>query len=387
MSTRYGTYLGIDVGKAAHRACAVDASGKVLFNVAVENREDGIDAMLRGVAGSCLVVVDQRRNIGALAIRRARAAGCDVAYLPGLAMNRAAALFPGDAKTDERDAEVIAMTALGVPGSLRPVPEEDSSAEKLRRLAAQRSDLLVCRTHQKNRLRAVLLESNPAFESAVDLGCGWMLAMLAEFGGPWNMADAGRRRFLSWCRRTPRVDMERADRIWSSAKAATRVTEGQVEAEGYLVRSIAARIAADGAEIERVSAMVEAELEGDAVYEALLTVPGSARRRPPSSCCPSTSPTSPATTSWRPTRASPPGTGSRGRRCHRCRRRARETRRSRTCSSTRACPLIGSTGCYGRCYDACRSRGMRHKQALKATARKRLKVIYAVMRDARPYVA
>ena len=49
--------------------------------------------------------------------------------------------------------------------------------------------------------------------------------------------------------------------------------------------------------------------------------------------------------------------------------------------------LIGSTGCYGRCYDACRSRGMRHKQALKATARKRLKVIYAVMRDARPYVA
>ena len=35
----------------------------------------------------------------------------------------------------------------------------------------------------------------------------------------------------------------------------------------------------------------------------------------------------------------------------------------------------------------CRARGMRHKCALKATARKRMKVIYAVMRDGVPYSA
>jgi hypothetical protein len=35
MSTLYEAYVGIDVGKAAHRACAVDAVGEVLFNVAV----------------------------------------------------------------------------------------------------------------------------------------------------------------------------------------------------------------------------------------------------------------------------------------------------------------------------------------------------------------
>lgn len=387
MRTLYDAYIGIDVGKAAHRACAVDASGEVLFNVAVENREDGIDAILKRADGSCLVVVDQRRNIGALAIRRARAAGCDVAYLPGLAMNRAAALFPGDAKTDERDAEVIAMTALGVPGSLRPVPEEDSSAEKLRRLAAQRSDLLVCGTHQKNRLRALLLESNPAFESAVDLGCGWMLAMLAEFGGPWNMADAGRRRFLSWCRRTPRVDMGRADRIWSSTKAATRVTEGQVEAEGYLVRSIAARIAADGAEAERVSAMIEAELEGDAVYEALLTVPGVG----PKTAAQLVLSVDISDFAGHDELASYTGLAPRNRQSGTSLSSVSSSREGNkalknllvySCMS-----LIGSTGYYGRYYDACRSRGMRHKQALKATARKRLKVIYAVMRDARPYIA
>ena len=67
-------------------------------------------------------MVDQFRNIGSLAVRRARAAGLAVAHLPGLAASRAAGLFAGEAKTDERDAAVIARTALGVPDSLSGVP-------------------------------------------------------------------------------------------------------------------------------------------------------------------------------------------------------------------------------------------------------------------------
>lgn len=38
-------------------------------------------------------------------------------------------------------------------------------------------------------------------------------------------------------------------------------------------------------------------------------------------------------------------------------------------------------------YTRCRERGMSHGKALKALARKRLKVIYAVMRDRVPYAA
>ena len=48
--------------------------------------------------------------------------------------------------------------------------------------------------------------------------------------------------------------------------------------------------------------------------------------------------------------------------------------------------LVRGDSEFGRYYRACRARGMRHTPALKATARKRLKVIYAVMRDRRPYV-
>lgn len=46
---------------------------------------------------------------------------------------------------------------------------------------------------------------------------------------------------------------------------------------------------------------------------------------------------------------------------------------------------MGTKGRFGRYYAECRARGMRHNKALKAVARKRLKVIFAVMRDRVPY--
>lgn len=47
--------------------------------------------------------------------------------------------------------------------------------------------------------------------------------------------------------------------------------------------------------------------------------------------------------------------------------------------------LVRSSGRYGEYYRACRARGMGHGRALKAVARKRLRAIYAVMRDRVPY--
>ena len=47
--------------------------------------------------------------------------------------------------------------------------------------------------------------------------------------------------------------------------------------------------------------------------------------------------------------------------------------------------LVRSSGRYGEYYRACRTRGMGHGRALKAVARKRIRAIYAVMRDRVPY--
>ena len=218
-------FLAFDVGKAAHRACAVGAAGEVLFNREVANRPADIDRALADAGPGARVVVDQKRNIGALVVARARAAGNPVSYLPGTAMKRARDMFPVTAKTDAIDAEVIARTAAGMPWTLREVAEEAPAAASLRMLAAQRDFTVGSRTRAANRLRAVLLEADPAFEAAVDPSSRWQLAVLAELGGPFGIRAAGLRRFRSVAERAHGAKRPASDRLWAAAALATLVDE------------------------------------------------------------------------------------------------------------------------------------------------------------------
>lgn len=54
--------------------------------------------------GTVLVVIDQPASIGALPIAVACDMGCLIAHLPGRTMRRIVDLYPGEAKTDARDA-------------------------------------------------------------------------------------------------------------------------------------------------------------------------------------------------------------------------------------------------------------------------------------------
>ena len=180
--------IGLDVGKFSHWACHVSRRGEVLGSGPVANTEHDLDDLFGRAGAGTLVVVAQVRNIGSLAISRARLAGLPVAYLPGIAAHGAAKLFAGDAKTDERDAAVIAKTALGIPDSLLPVPERGERLEAARSMAAQRSHMVACSTRDKNRLRSILLESYPAFEALADPH--WLRTM-ESLGGPWGIVDAG----------------------------------------------------------------------------------------------------------------------------------------------------------------------------------------------------
>ena len=181
--------IGLDVGKSAHWACVVTREGELLASRPIPNRENAIDGLYAQYPGA-LVVVDQVRNIGSLALSRAKLAGMPRAYLPGLAAHGASRLFAGDAKTDERDAMVIAKTALGIPDALLAVADRPPEVEAARSLAAQR-DFLTCEnTRSKNRLRSILLESCPEFEAQADLSDPATLKLMAAVGGPWSISEA-----------------------------------------------------------------------------------------------------------------------------------------------------------------------------------------------------
>lgn len=102
------------------------------------------------------MVVDQPATIGALPVAVACAAGHQVAYLPGLAMCRIADLYPGRAKTDARDAFIIADAARSLPRTLRPVDLGDDALAELDVLVGFGDDLpcVLCLLEQQGRLAA-----------------------------------------------------------------------------------------------------------------------------------------------------------------------------------------------------------------------------------------
>ena len=95
-----GVFLGLDVGKGEHHGHGLTPAGKKVFDKRLPNSEPKLRAVfdkLTAKFGTVLVIVDQPANIGALPLTVARDCGCQVAYLPGLAMRRAAEIYQGSA--------------------------------------------------------------------------------------------------------------------------------------------------------------------------------------------------------------------------------------------------------------------------------------------------
>lgn len=156
-------WVGLDVGKSAHHAHALDHDGNTLYDKPLKQDEKAIRTMLGKLSkhGRVLLVVDQPNTIGSLPLTVARNMGIAVAYLPGTAMRRTAQLLPGDAKTDRRDAHVIAWAALKLPETLRDAGPDDETLAALKLLAGHDEDLAHESTRHVNRLRSLLLQTHP----------------------------------------------------------------------------------------------------------------------------------------------------------------------------------------------------------------------------------
>jgi hypothetical protein len=154
-------FVGPDAGRPSRWAHARTASGARVASRRVGCLEADVDAfpgLAPGRSGvrprEVLVVADQRRTVGTTVVRRALAAGMEVAHVTGKREKKARELFPGVAKNDEKDAEAIAAAAAGMPQALLPVPDERDGLEGARRLRSQLSFAIKQRTQCANRMRA-----------------------------------------------------------------------------------------------------------------------------------------------------------------------------------------------------------------------------------------
>ena len=171
------------VGKSEHWATALSRDGRKVFGRALPNDEERLRALYKKLAdhGSLLVVVDQPATIGVLAVAVAQDMGITVGYLPGLSMRRIADLTPGSAKTDAKDAAVIAGAARSMPHTLRAVSASDEEAAALSMLTGFDLDLARQVNQSANRIRGQSFTQTPPRPR----GCGGALVgARRRLGGP-----------------------------------------------------------------------------------------------------------------------------------------------------------------------------------------------------------
>ena len=149
--------------RSEHWATALTRAGRKVCDKALPNDEARLRAVYDKLAGhgSLLVVVDQPATIGALAVAVAQETGITVGYLPGLSMRRIADLTPGSAKTDAKDAAVIADAARSMPHTLRSVSTSDEDAAALSMLTGFDLDLARQVNQTANRIRGQSFTQTP----------------------------------------------------------------------------------------------------------------------------------------------------------------------------------------------------------------------------------
>ncbi|MGC4857404.1 IS110 family transposase [Micromonospora sp. DT4] len=237
----YQVFLGLDVGKDGHHAVALTRDGKRLHDAALVNTEAKLRQVFDklGRHGRVLVVVDQPATIGALPVAVARACGHQVAYLPGLAMRRIADLHPGSAKTDARDAYVIADAARTLPHTLRRVDVGDETLAELEVLIGFDDDLAGEATRLANRIRGLLTQIHPALERVLGpkVQHKAVLELLSQCGGPAGLRKAGRRKLTAIAvKNAPRMGERLIDQVLTALDEQTVVVAGTTAAETVLPR-------------------------------------------------------------------------------------------------------------------------------------------------------
>ncbi|WP_164742854.1 IS110 family transposase [Brevibacterium linens] len=150
--------------------CLIDDDGTSIWSRKVANDEQAILEAIDHVAGlaeQSVWAVDVTGTMSGLLLALLAAHGHRVRYAPGRIVNRMATAYRGEAKTDARDAYVMAET-LRHRGDLTEVDVPSELVTQLQLLVTHRADLVADRVRMVNRLRDVLLGYFPTLERAFD---------------------------------------------------------------------------------------------------------------------------------------------------------------------------------------------------------------------------
>ena len=384
-------WAGIDVGKRHHWVCVVDRDGRQLLSARVANDEAGIAAVIGSVTGLAAEITWAVDIIGApsaLLLAVLSQSGQHVRYASGRLVAAMSGAYTGEGKTDPKDAFVIAETAR-IRRNLPVTGHKGELVCNLSLLTAHRADLIADRVRMINRLRDVLTSVFPALEREFDYSsCKGALVLLTGYACPARIRRIGQARLASWLRqRRVRGYASVAARAITAAQAQRITLPGQdiaADIIAELARNLLAldervteldtQIAALFAEHPQAEIIQSMPGFGPVLGATLLVTAGDLAAFPSPGHLAAAAGLVPV----------PNDSGRRTGNLHKPRRYSRPLRRVFYLSAQTSMMRDGPSRDY---YLKKRQHARTHNQAVIALARRRVDVLWALLRDNRTYAA
>ena len=384
-------WAGVDVGKEHHWVCVVDDSGKVVLSRRLVNDEQPIRELVAEIdelAERVLWAVDLTTVYAALLLTVLADAGKTVRYLAGRAVWQASATYRGgEAKTDAKDARVIADQSRMRGQDLPVLHPNDDLISELRMLTGHRADLVADRTRTINRLRQQLVAVCPALERAAQLSQdrGWVV-LLARYQRPKAIRQSGVSRLTKVL---TDAGVRNAASIAGAAVAAVKTQTVRLPGEEVaagLVADLAREVIALDDRIKTTHADIEGRFRRHPLAEVITSMPGMGFRLGAELLAavgdPALIGSADQLAAWAGLAPVSRDSGKRTGRLHTPKRYSRRLRRVMYMSALTAIRCDPDSKAY---YQRKRDEGKRPIPATICLARRRTNVLYALIRDNRTW--
>ena len=382
-------WAGIDVGKGHHWVCLIDADGKTLWSSKVSNDESdilGVIEQVRSRADQVTWAVDVTGTMSGLLLALLAAHDQVIKYVPGRVVNTMTTAYRGEAKTDARDAYVIAET-VRQRGDLAEVEVSAMLVTELRLLVTHRTDLVADRVRLINRLRDTLSGYFPALERAFDYAHSQgALVLLTGYQRPAAIRWVGESRLRAWLVKR-KVRSGAAIATDAAAAAATQhtVVPGQ-DVAAAIVADLATQLLMLNERIKDIDSRVTTTFRAHPQAAIIESLPGMGPILGAELIAAAGDLNGYANAGRLASAAGlvpvPRDSGRRTGNLHRPVRYSRKLRRVFYLSAQSAMMREGPNRDY---YLKKRSEGDKHVQALIALSRRRVDVLWALLRDNRPF--
>lgn len=270
--------VGIDIAKEVHWVTAIDADGVVQIDRKLLNTPTDIASLadqLGALGGTVRIGLDVVGGIAGLAEAMLATAGFSLVHVPGLAVNRARqGTVGGENKSDPRDARTIA-DQVRTRTDLRPIESATELDLEIRLLVGRRRDLVDTQTQRLARLHDLLVSIFPGLERGLDLTAKGPLHLLTRYVTPAELRAAGKKRLVRHLKAAgglPKVEALAARALAAAAEQTITIPAERMTAR--LVRELAVEALASRTRLIELDRELEALLQRHPDAALIRSLPG-----------------------------------------------------------------------------------------------------------------